>query len=277
MSVIFLLRVSRRSTVATLFTFLFAIGALSDPARADMAGVSAGWDLFATDSNGTSLPGLGQMEGVPLGTFNFGGAIGVENAQNTDTIIERLAAATPASVPGSATINIQVDALQLKTVDSVNFNGDGNASYYLTLQSTHGGMESTGTLTINFTNATSGTFTSTLDLFYDIRMGSLTGPIVSSSDIMLSSMGTPWANLPPPNATTLTGVNVNLNGIDNSNDFWPNGDTPESAASRAKWQEFLKNAARTPEPSSWVLWFALAGLAAVGRRRQLIAVRGARP
>ncbi len=77
--------------------------------------VAPGFDLFQTTS-GTQFMGV-QFVGVPLGTFNFPG-IGVRNTGTTDTIIQRLSAA---SVPGpptqtAAPIPIEIVALQLVSV-----------------------------------------------------------------------------------------------------------------------------------------------------------------
>ena len=41
--------------------------------------IAPGWDLFQTDPNNTSFPGLGNLHGVPEGFFDFGGTIGVKN------------------------------------------------------------------------------------------------------------------------------------------------------------------------------------------------------
>src|SRR5215469_10819632 len=102
--------------------------------------VAQGWDLFQTDPTGTTFPGLGNLMGVPLGTFDFdntfGRNIGVQNVGNTDTIIERDSIALGAAPgPSPATIPIAMDALHLETVVPVNFNGNGLDTYFVTLQS----------------------------------------------------------------------------------------------------------------------------------------------
>jgi hypothetical protein len=90
------------------------------------ATIAPGFDLFETIPADTTFTGLGNLMGVPLVTFNFGGTVGVQNTGATDTIIQRTAAATVASPPGTATaISIAVVALQLETVTPVNFMGDG--------------------------------------------------------------------------------------------------------------------------------------------------------
>ena len=59
------------------------------PAQAALAQatVEPGWDLFETTDPTTfvSVP----WEGVPLGTFDFGGVIGIQDTGTTDTIVER--------------------------------------------------------------------------------------------------------------------------------------------------------------------------------------------
>jgi hypothetical protein len=120
-----------------LQAWLCAVGLLVSVQTLDAgdATVAPGWDLFATDPTGTSFPGLGNLHGVPLGTFDFdnffGRGIGVQNVGNTDTIIERLLAATSVSGP----IPITLVALQLETVAPVNFAGNGLDNYFITLQS----------------------------------------------------------------------------------------------------------------------------------------------
>jgi len=157
------------------------------------------------------------FQGVPLGDYNFGGTIGVQNVGDTDTIIQRLATATG---PTAATINTKMVALQLESTAPINLFGAGVGMYFITLQSVRGGTASTGTMTINFGSGNQ-TFTSSLDVFFDIRKGSLTGQIVDSSDMMLSSSGNAWNNVAPPGSVLINGVNNNLNGADTSNDFWP--------------------------------------------------------
>ena len=243
--------IGRGVSAAWTMAFVAASAAMVfRPAPATAQQVLSGWELYTTDPNSSSFPGLGTMDGVPLGTYNFGGALGITDTDTTDTIIQRTGSATP----GNNTINIQMVAMQLETSQQVDFNGNGNAFYFMTLQSAHGGTASTGTETINFTTNTSGTFSASINVFYDIRMGSLTGPIVASSDAMLMSSGTTWGNNPPLFPTVqIAGVNLNLNGNNNTNDFWVSGFNDEGLAaqlaSNARWAEYLK-AAALPEPSS---------------------------
>src|SRR5664279_1702134 len=77
------------------------------------ASVAVGWELYSTDATKASFPALGNMMGVPQGTFDFGS--GAKNTNTTDTIIQRTSAATIASSPGTATANTKVVAFQLET------------------------------------------------------------------------------------------------------------------------------------------------------------------
>src|ERR1035438_5206502 len=63
---------------------------LPTPSRADSGTVNPGWDLFQTIASMTYDNGpildLGNLQGVPLGTYNFGS--GPQNVGLTDTIVQ---------------------------------------------------------------------------------------------------------------------------------------------------------------------------------------------
>jgi hypothetical protein len=59
--------------------------------------VDPGFELYETLS-GTTFGGVA-FQGVPIGTFNFGGTIGVQAVGGTDTIVQRLAPATGTAIP----------------------------------------------------------------------------------------------------------------------------------------------------------------------------------
>ena len=220
-----------------------------------------GWELYTTTS-GTSYAGLGDMQGVPLGTYDFGVGPDDVNLSNTDTIIQRMATATP----DNNVIPIQMVALQLQTTQMVNYNNDGLAFYYITLQPANA---STGTDTITFATNTSGTYTSSINIFYDIHMGSLTGPIVESSNVTVTTSGTVpgWSNNAPFFSVLIPGVDQNLNGANNLNDFWQQPNLTDAFAGPA-FQIPVADA-MLPEPSSWVLaLIGAAALAAVARGRR---------
>lgn len=60
-------------------------------------------------------------------------------------------------------------------------------------------------------------------MFFDVRFGDVTGPIVLSDNLPLTSAGTLWDHLPPLGALEIPGVNTFLNGTDRDADFWPIG------------------------------------------------------
>jgi hypothetical protein len=170
---------------------------------------------------------LGQpFEGVPLGTFNFGGIIGIQDVGPTDMIIRRLSTATVASAGNSATVTTAIDALQLKSVGPVSLMGELPQNYYVALSSRSGGPVSTGTMTINFgpEGEPHGTFSSSFNLFVDIHTVSLDGPIFASRNVIIpDSLSGPWGHQ-PEGPIQIQGVNVDLNGVNSDNDFWLIGD-----------------------------------------------------
>jgi hypothetical protein len=195
--------------------------------RTQADSVFPGYDLFQSVTPGTNFGGV-DFAGVPLGTYDFGGTIGVQNVGLTDTIVQRLDLATAA--PGaSATIPIELVALQLVSTTPVDF-GLGPDFYYITLQSARGGPASPGEMTINFADPTpgpppppqpvGGTFDSFFDVFFDIRKGALDGPIALSDDLVLTNTGSLWSHYPAPGSLLIDGVNHDLNGRDGTNDFF---------------------------------------------------------
>lgn len=172
-----------------------------------------GWDLFETSPPTTVFNGI-HWEGVPLGTYDFGGSIGIKPVGDTDTIMRRLDVADgPAE-----TIPIELVALQLQGVE--------DPTLFITLQSLRGGPASTGTMTVSFgpEGNPHGTFASLFDVFFDVRLGSLTGPILDSGSVALTSSGNSWSHEVPLGidpTVVIDGVNHRLNGSDGEGDFWP--------------------------------------------------------
>jgi hypothetical protein len=236
--------------------------ALADPV------VEPGYDLFETESPGTTLLGI-ELESVSLGLYDFGG--GPQPVGNSDTIIEREQKAEPGkdAVPGGSSkfttppepdvglIAIELVALQLRSVDPVDL-GAGLDFYYITLQES---TPSLGEMAITFDDPDGGTFDSSFAVFYDLRIGALDGPIVSSSSFDMTSSDNPWDRTPPPGAPQIPGVNTLLNGLDQAADFWPIGvvehDSPGTAHQKVR---------STPEPTSLLL-LSLGGLVLLRRRR----------
>jgi len=227
----------------------WAVVALATPvaARADFT-VERGWDLFSTVTPATTFAGI-TFEGVPLGTFDFttgtggdfGRGIGVRSVGNADTIVKRLSTVTVPAVNMAGSTPIELVALNLRTTAPVNF-GLGTDIYYETLQSQRRSGEgplvaSTGTLTIFFgpEGDPHGTYSTTLEVNFDLRKGSPTGPIAQSLTEHLISpapgLTNEWGHNPmPPNALQIEDVNVFLKRTpghpaddDRSRDFWPRG------------------------------------------------------
>lgn len=258
-----------RPSLSGFWTGLIALALLtlvSGRSQADPV-VAPGWDLLQSTS-GTTFAGQPFM-GVPLGGFDFGGTIGFQSVGNADTIVQRLAPAdVPGPVPPSQTadpIPIELVALQLVSVNPIDLGG-GLGFHYITLQSIRGGPASAGQMTITFDSDAGGTFSSFFDVFFDVRLGSLDGPILLSDTLTLSSNNVPWDRTPDPDAMEITGVNRFLNGNNRNQDFWPDP-FHEEHPSGAIHQVIT---AVAPEPGT----LALAGIGALGlaaalRRRRL--------
>jgi len=241
--------------------------------------VLSGWDLFTTQP-GTAFGG-GPWEGIPLGTFDFGGAIGVQNVGSTDTIIHRL----DTVVDGSSgnTTALRAEALQLRTVTQTDL-GFGLGIYSETLQTQRSAAEitqfgqgtvSTGSMTITFgpeapPGQDHGTFDATLTIPVDIR---LNGTIVTPDTLNLSVSGVGWNHFPySPDVLLISGVNNLLNGTDQTEDFHTTS-FPESITDTLglTGRHVVRETSFVPEPSTWVMC-AMAGLIVPGyvgwRRRQ---------
>lgn len=232
--------------------------ALAGPLRAGGV-VNAGYDLLQTEP-GTAFAGV-DFVGVPLGTFDFGG--GPVATGLTDTIMQRLA---PAAGP-SQSIPVEIVALQLVSATPVDF-GLGLGFYFITLQSARGGPASSGQRTIDFgpEGSPHGTFSSFFDVFFDIRLGALDGPIALSDSLIVTADGVPWSHEPPPGAVQIPGVNTFLNGQDREADFFPIGTFVETTLTGAT--HALETATIVPEPASLAMAGlpALLGLVAARRR-----------
>ena len=186
--------------------------------RADLS-ILPGWDYFET-TEGTEFMGF-DFQGEPLGT-----AYG-----NTDTIVRRLAAASVgAGGDTAAPIPIEMVALQLVSVTPINL-GAGFDFHYVTLQSkrTVPGSPSMGTMTVTFNDDHvtapdppdgTGTFNSTINVAFDVRIGALDGPIINSQTLPLVSTGSTWGHRPDPDGVVIDGINHLLNTSTEHNDFF---------------------------------------------------------
>jgi hypothetical protein len=184
----------RRSLAAAVLLGSVTAVASSVSAAPRTPSIAPGYDMFVTppDSSyvGLRLADLGvppvagvspaayvRFGGMPIGRFDFGRA-GVRPTGSADTIVRRLGTATP----GNGTVRIELVGLLLR---STNVEG-----YYVTLQSARLpgdvppaalGKPSPGTLDIAFgRGGDRGTLRSRLEVNYDVRHGSPTGPILYS-------------------------------------------------------------------------------------------------
>ena len=128
-------------------------------------------------------------------------------------------------------------------------------SYFVTLQN---GNVSSGSATINWNssadphnpNGLQGSFTSSLDVFFDVRYGAVNGPILVRDKKFFNNSGTPWQHDIPTEAYTIPkipGVNLDLNGTDTTSDFWEGGPIGELAPADASQHVGI------PEPSTLAL------------------------
>ena len=229
--------------------------ALVSPSLSQTVTIHSGWELFETSPGVTLFAGV-PFEGVPLWNYNFGGAIGSQYVGRTDTIIYR-----PTDIVGPVgstqpLVNVQMVAWQLKSVNPFDPDGAGPApvgDYYLTLH----GAPATDTGSVTFLSANNGTFTDTLDVYYDLRFGSLTGPIVvaNGSCSLLNSLDTWDRDAGTNTVLRIAGVDYLLNGSDTTQDMWPDPVTHFSAG-----HDYVHVVVGTiPEPSGLAL-LGLGGL-----------------
>jgi hypothetical protein len=239
-----------------------AVGVYALPVLAQ-SDVLPGYDLFQS-TTATTFQGQ-PFEGVPIGSYNFGGTIGVQNTDNTDTIIQRLSTASVPTTPDTAApISIQLLDLQLESTTPTTLGGLGPlGTYFITTQSQDGtGPASTGSMTITFATPAGGTFTSSLDVFFDVHYGALNGPIVYSTDLVLSNAGDGWGRIPPPGSVLINGANNLLNGVDHSEDFFV---LPPLIEAHPTGAQHVVTEATVPEPVSVGL-LLVTGVAALSRR-----------
>lgn len=179
------------------------LGALAVSSPAVLAQCNNGYDQFQTGS-GTSfnLPGIGTVnfQGVPINSSAYG---------NADTIILR----TPSGTNGVC--NIQVWALFMKSTSPITFNGQ-SADVYGTINNTGGTVPtsvlpqpdtlysggSSGTLTIESSGPSGGTFNSSLNVYADLIFVK-TGTSVTNSANWLGHQA-----LTQSQGKTLVGISV---------------------------------------------------------------------
>jgi hypothetical protein len=253
---------------------VFLLGLLwlgsSQPGFATRFDVLAGSDYFST-MPGTTFNGVA-FSGVPTGP------------DGSDTTVERLSdVALGTGGPSSGTTPLLMTQLELVSTAPANL-GAGVGFYYITLQSNQpgGGTASTGSMLINLTAGDDhtpavpeGTFTSTLDVFFDIRFGSASGPIVTQTDLVLTNSGASWDANPGPADFLVPGLvgdvtaNFHTNKIQNVDinnmDFFPVGAFTESAGGDVHAVQDTQ----TPEPGTMALIASALLVCSFGRRRAI--------
>ena len=241
----------------------FLLATLPTPALSQPSfTVGSGFDLFQTIPDLTTFDG-NSFFGIPIEGFDFGD--GVVGTGGADTIIERTDPATVTGAGQTATIDIELVALQLRSVNLIDDN-----FHYLTLQTARtaeeevaqgAGSASTGSMNITFDDQLGGIWsTSFFDVFFDIRTGGLDGVIIGSNSQSMNSSGNIWSRISNPYATLIDGVNNNLIG-DNGSDFWTSGIV--HGGTHAITQDI-------PEPGSLaLLGLGLVGIALVRIRKKL--------
>jgi len=188
--------------------------------------VAPGWDLF-TSLDGTTFNGQ-PFNGSPLGSFDFGGPIGIQTLQeDIDTIVHRTEEASVAGAGQTDTIEIELVALSLVSANQFDW-GAGLGYHYITLDTA---PSSTGTMDITFDSEAGGTFSSSFTVYYDIRIGAYNGPIITSGNHVMSASGTPWGRVSPANDYEIQDVNYLLDGSTTDQDFWPGGSITHIAPS----------------------------------------------
>jgi hypothetical protein len=140
--------------------------------------IAPGFDFLETVT-GTTFDPDGPMG--PIAPIPFRG-VPLPGLGNVDTIIQRQGTADTVALN---TIPIEMVALQLISATAFDPDGAGpapTAIYCATLQSTRGGPASTGTMTIGPT-----TFTSTINVLFDLRQAACNGAIVASGSDTIRS------------------------------------------------------------------------------------------
>jgi hypothetical protein len=180
-----------------------------------------GFDLFdPLPGSQVFLPGHGLFPfvGVPLDTFDFG--FGPVATGTTDTVIQRLEIAVG---PGTVLIDVQLRAMQMVSAGPIDL-GAGLDLHYLSLQA----AASLGTMVWTEFPGAHGppppphgvAHYDPLNWLFEVRRGSLGGPLVLADSKILSSAPTPWSHFPPPGAVLIPGVNFLLSGTPDSDFFF---------------------------------------------------------
>ncbi len=239
--------------------------------------IEAGFDLFPStgflDLDGPGPAPLQAYNGVPFSSFDFGIPFDSQSVGAADTIIERTATL---NVPGSSgSIPIEIVGLQLQSAVPYDPDGPGPlplGSYFATLESRRSlseggpGPASTGMINVTETNpGVGGTFNSFFDVYFDLRIGALNGPILGSGLKQFTSGPGLWQRTQPGGSMVpaITGVDYFLNGSNTQADFWVSAPVVHDAG--AGTQHIIDP---VPEPGTALFGVACLGFVAGRRRRK---------
>ena len=277
------------------------IAALSMTFAGDARGTSIvdpGFNLFQTTPVtafffGAPVPNpqFVDLEGIPLGTFDFGsGPIGVPLA---DTIIERMQFANLGG--GSDTIDIELVALSLVSTTPIDLGfGAGFEDIFITLNTSSPSIQSTMTILDTGEGQPHGTFESLLNFSFDVT-GSVGGfyvtlektiettpavHVANDAHALVEHVGGDahapdqhhllWQHEPTGTQPQLiNGVNHLLNTVNESKDFWPDGFVIHDDGTGTAIHTAV--AAPIPEPHSAVLFGIGALVVGVALRKKAVA------
>ena len=226
--------------------------------------VEAGFDLFRSLVPGTSFdfntvpnPQVVDFEGNPFGCFDFGA--GCVNTTVTDTIIERLGPTIDIDGGGSDTIDIEIVALSLVSIDLVDLGfGAGFEDLLITLNTSSPSLQSTMTIFDDLVAVAGreGTFNSELNFSFDVT-GSV-GGFYATIEQTFNSAGDEWRHEHQTFELTIDGVNHNLNAGSPDQDFF--------LSAGEVLHEGPHAVVPTPEPSTGLL--LITGLLALAFRQR---------
>lgn len=174
-------------------------------------------DYDNRDFPGVKQPTWTDLEGVPLGKYDFGGEVGVVDVGTAAMILTRRGQTEFYKDTGIApTVRIEVEALQVRTTVKKDL-GFGFGHYYLTVDRSKPLLS---TMVVIKRNQYGGVAHLSVNISFDVRCESVDGRVVFSGEGCFMSVGAPWSFRPQHNAVEIPRVNCMLNGSDASDDFW---------------------------------------------------------
>jgi hypothetical protein len=170
------------------------------PTGALECSLSIGSDYFQTQT------GTFATFPPPIGVVNFmGNPVG---PGSTDTIVQRLNEPTLIPGGGPSTVSTLLTTLSLEGTAPLNIGGF-HYSVFVNLDPSHL-ADDTGTLLVSLNSAANGgTFSSTLNVFFDVSFLPLDGgPALATlpMNITLGSTGTPWSTTPAAGSLLVSGT-----------------------------------------------------------------------